>query len=370
MQYAFIDALRGWAIVAVVITHTQLQFPYLEQPILNFARDGQHGVQLFFVVSAVTLMLSWHSRQDGAVPFFIRRLFRIVPMFWLAMVFFLLLDGLEPRFFAPAGISWWHIALTATFFHGWHPETISSVVPGGWSIAAEMTFYVLFPALVLVCTSLRRTAIVFVISLAVLAIGHQIAATIYTMREPAQPQKLLDWFQYLAFWSQLPIFIIGIGAYFAMDQVKGSPRWALMLLSAGVVVIIGALLTPAGSIVYLLLPRHVVFGLGFALLACGLSAWPSRILVNPALCFIGKVSYSAYFWHFAVLAFLKPADLSVLFLSRPAWPCFIAYSMCVTAITIGISTVTYRLIERPMIVLGRRMLVVRPPVFPDPSTVR
>jgi peptidoglycan/LPS O-acetylase OafA/YrhL len=29
----------------------------------------------------------------------------------------------------------------------WHPNSINSVVPGSWSIAAEMTFYLVFPAL-------------------------------------------------------------------------------------------------------------------------------------------------------------------------------------------------------------------------------
>ena len=34
---------------------------------------------------------------------------------------------------------------TAFFLHGLHPEAINSVIPGGWSIAVEMTFYLFFP---------------------------------------------------------------------------------------------------------------------------------------------------------------------------------------------------------------------------------
>jgi len=58
-------------------------------------------------------------------------------MFWLAIPFFLLLTGKG----APA----WEVATTALFVHGFHPQTINSVVPGGWSIAVEMTFYAVFP---------------------------------------------------------------------------------------------------------------------------------------------------------------------------------------------------------------------------------
>ncbi len=36
-------------------------------------------------------------------------------------------------------------ALTALLQHGWRPALINSLVPGGWSIAAEGTFYLLAP---------------------------------------------------------------------------------------------------------------------------------------------------------------------------------------------------------------------------------
>jgi len=49
---------------------------------------------------------------------------RIAPMFWLAIPFFLLLTGKG----APA----WEVATTALFVHGFHPQTVNSVVPGGW----------------------------------------------------------------------------------------------------------------------------------------------------------------------------------------------------------------------------------------------
>lgn len=57
-------------------------------------------------------------------------------MFWLAIPFFLLLNGKAPA---------WEVATIALFVHGFHPQSINSVVPGGWSIAVEMTFYAVFP---------------------------------------------------------------------------------------------------------------------------------------------------------------------------------------------------------------------------------
>ena len=50
---------------------------------------------MFFVVSAFTLSISWFSRKDGrrAVQnFYIRRIFRIVPLFYALLLITLLRD--------------------------------------------------------------------------------------------------------------------------------------------------------------------------------------------------------------------------------------------------------------------------------------
>ena len=61
----YIDALRGYAILGVVAVHASIAVPDLEWPLRFLAEQGARGVQLFFVVSALTLMLSWHARDDG-----------------------------------------------------------------------------------------------------------------------------------------------------------------------------------------------------------------------------------------------------------------------------------------------------------------
>jgi peptidoglycan/LPS O-acetylase OafA/YrhL len=82
--------------------------------------------------------------------------------------------------------------------------------------------------------------------------------------------------------------------------------------------------------------------------------WSNSPLIGRPIVWIGKVSYSAYFVHFAVLS------------SLPLFPqarCQIAnlvymYS-AVVIITIGISSITYLLIEKPMIRLGSVWIAVR-----------
>ncbi|UFW43506.1 hypothetical protein BcanWSM471_10700 [Bradyrhizobium sp. WSM471] len=55
--------------------------------------------------------------------------------------------------------------LTATFLHGFWPDSVNSVVPGDWSIAAEMTFYLVFPLLITAFGSRRHLYVALAIVL-------------------------------------------------------------------------------------------------------------------------------------------------------------------------------------------------------------
>src|SRR5271167_4323229 len=113
-RYAYIDAVRGYAILMVIAVHTSHYFD-LPAPLATVFAQGARGVQLFFVASALALCFSWTARKESAKSFYARRLFRIAPMFWLAIIVFVWLYGTSPRLFAPEGIGARHIAMTALF---------------------------------------------------------------------------------------------------------------------------------------------------------------------------------------------------------------------------------------------------------------
>lgn len=100
-HYRYIDALRGYAILLVILVHSSQHVPNFDGLIWDVSIQGARGVQLFFVVSAFTLMMSWSRRNDGSVNFYLRRLFRIAPMFWSAIVVYSVYNGVRYGFLLP-----------------------------------------------------------------------------------------------------------------------------------------------------------------------------------------------------------------------------------------------------------------------------
>ena len=102
------------------------------------------------MVSAFTIFMTleraW-SREPAVVrSFYIRRILRIVPMFWVGIVLYAFAPGRE-HYYQDWNMGFSYYFLTAVLQHGWHPNYINSVVPGGWTIAVEATFYIIAPLL-------------------------------------------------------------------------------------------------------------------------------------------------------------------------------------------------------------------------------
>src|SRR6478609_5334711 len=213
-RLAFIDALRGLAILGVILVHAEGAVAPASPWLHTLMAAGARGVQLFYLASALTLCMSWAARapheRKPVRNFYIRRLFRIAPMFYFAIAGYLLIYGLSPRYYAPNGIHWYYVAVTALFLNGFHPETITSVVPGGWSIVVEMTFYLMFPLLVQRVRSIGALAALFAVSIAAAEVAARAAYRVYAHAYPPEQLYLVDAVATLNFISQFPVFIAGI----------------------------------------------------------------------------------------------------------------------------------------------------------------
>ena len=223
------------------------------------------------------------------------------------------------------------------------------MVPGGWSIAVETTFYLTLPLLLLIVTSLTR---------ALWAVGLAVAASIAlgivttALLEPAFPSSriyLVSTFVDLWFPAQLPVFCIGIVLSFVVGRPVADPRArSAFAVLAGLGAIVGLAF---GAYTYL--SEDVLYALAFASLIWGLSIVPWRALVNPVTCYVGTVSFSAYlvqFWVFNEIApWIVPHTTGMIRFGLT----FAVATVC----TVALATVTYRLVEVPGMALGK--IVVR-----------
>jgi peptidoglycan/LPS O-acetylase OafA/YrhL len=348
-KYDFVDSLRGIAVLLVVLAHTPLQ------PSLTFLNViGAYGVQLFFVVSAFTLFLSMqakHDRETRPVLFFlIRRYFRIAPAFYLAALFYLIKDGLGPTPFAPDGIHAWQILTTLAFVNGWFPDAINTVVPGGWSIAVEMTFYLFVPVCFRFITSLAR-AIALTLALAILGIVANRFVAPVLLAPFADDRTILVWFPQLWFPIQACVFPIGFIVFLLFTKRTGLPApWSGMLTFAAL-----TMLMVAPWLHVRILPVPLLYAAIFGLLSYGMSSGRPRVLVNPLLCHVGRVSFSVYLIHFWAISlvhrYLEPAWLGAI---QPLQS--LMFYAATVALAVAMSTVTFRCIELPGQMLGGALI--------------
>jgi peptidoglycan/LPS O-acetylase OafA/YrhL len=359
-HFSFVDSLRGFAILGVLMVHVGNSIP-IKTPRLRAITDaGENGVMLFFVVSAFTLFWSLRNRMrvDRAPlkAFFVRRFFRIAPLFWAGMVFYLIFPDANRSDFAPNGIGWPQIVTTFFFVHGWYPTTINSIVPGGWSIAAEVTFYFCIPILFKQIRTLCGAIWLAVITTGVAKAVELLGTHLLMRRFPASWRDLIGDFQYWIFPAQLPVFCLGIVLYFVLLRQMPNElsitvpkrKWAYCLLAVALVIILGNT------------PEQVKFAVAFVLLAWALATHHLPILVNPVTRFVGQVSYSIYIWHFFVLQWIAPLLLprvhpfhkSVL---NEMTACVVLMAVLLALSTV-VAAISYHVIELPSQKLGKRLI--------------
>jgi peptidoglycan/LPS O-acetylase OafA/YrhL len=342
--YKYIDALRGIAILMVIAVHVSqsasLNLSELSKTALSY---GAKGVQLFFFVSAFTLFMSFHRRygkeKHPMLNYGIRRFFRIAPMYYLAILFYVFVFPMYP--FSTIGTIY-----NFTFVHGLSIEWINNIVPGGWSIGVEMLFYVLLPFLFFRIKNLDQAIKFFIGSMIFKAILEYLIRTVIIAPDKAQMDLFLTF--YLP--NQLPIFSLGIIFYFIAE--KGEFKLSFIKQST-LLSLIGVLMVLLVFESKILIDNIISFGIMFLILAIYMSR-TKGFLLNKGLCQIGKYSFSIYLLHFAVIAFLENTSIYNIHLGGIF--SFLLQYVFVAICAIVVSAITYNLIELKGQALGRKII--------------
>ena len=346
-----VDALRGLAALYVLVYHLALiPTPNLRVPswAARYVLTGGTGVTLFFIVSAFCLCLSMRTHQNEPAPvagFYLRRVFRIVPLFYLWMALSWARD-----LYLGIRHPWWEMLLNASFSFNFLPGKNEGIVWAGWTLGVEMVFYLLFPLLFWYAGTLVKSVLFFAGSLSIALVFTRLSVDLPiadSARESFLRTNLL---------VQMPVFALGMVAYFVYERfIRGRSRsraWAFLLAGTAIFVYDRLISGKMPQFMASNYGQGVIYGV----LLTGLTIAPLALLVNPFSRFYGKISYSLYLNHPTFVLLLTPAYRIIYSVQmRPTLQygaCLLLTLGCLTAI----SYATFRFVELPGMKMGSRLI--------------
>jgi exopolysaccharide production protein ExoZ len=315
-RFAGIQIARGLAALSVCYFHSWTvldRFPQATSfPIPFLSKHGGLGVDVFFAISGFVICLVVSRAYFRSSEFFVRRIFRLYPLWLLTLTLFAAGAWLWRGATANETVGFFLYSATLLPTEGFPFYNI------GWSLQHEMLFYLLAA---LVAPFLRVTGLVLVLG-ASTVINHLVNL----------PSPLPVFLSYHA------EFLAGVLAFVALPYLKRIGGLFLTLLGTGLFgVFIGSSETPA------LLPIALFFLMvGFAAIEL-----PDNFIFR-SLVSLGDASYSIYLLH--PLVFLVAKSGTVAFHGATWAEEPLRYLAIAT--TICLSLLSWNFFERPFISIG------------------
>ncbi|MGI9050974.1 MAG: acyltransferase family protein [Rubrobacteraceae bacterium] len=369
-HYAELDALRGIAIIGVVMTHLasfwfigtrqQLEVPLLRMNLLSYFNLGYLGVSLFFLLSGYLLTWTEEKRARRSayslLSYAKRRALRLIPAYYVAIVLVVVLWPTRP--------SLGDVALLFTFLHGFRPQFPVGLDPAVWSLTPEVAFYAMLPFLVLKLRSLPQRLAVF----GVLATVSVVTRFLMEYGVFESPQlfggTLADNRMYFYPTTLLYLFIAGMLLRMMVERIETGRipdgwRHTAALISTVVPVVVLATLP-------YLVRRQDLLGSPLAFVAEGMMIlfFAAALLGSPILkpllnwrplASLGKISYSLFLLHMTVIYLTIRYVLSEnrSWLAEQSelvtWGVFLAYMIFVLTVATALSYLSYRYVESPFL---------------------
>ena len=166
-RFIFIDSLRGIAALAVAGCHFYTTTPIGKEVISKsipteldyFIKNLSSGVEVFFVISGFVIAYTLRNTTinfQSASNFFIRRILRLAPPYWLALILSMLIAGVSNIFIRDriASLPSFN-AILANFLYLQDILQLGQIIGAAWTLCLEVQFYLLFIILMAVYQWLR-----------------------------------------------------------------------------------------------------------------------------------------------------------------------------------------------------------------------
>ena len=319
-----VQLLRGIAAALVLLTHVRLE--------VGLPPFGGAGVDLFFVISGFII---FHVTQKDAGNFLLKRVIRVVPLYWLATFFVAAIAIAAPSLLKNADFSMHHLLLSLFFVPHWtEAQQFQPLLALGWTLNFEMMFYVLF-AIGMAISHRFRFEISAALVLALLA-----ATSFVTPDSPIYGAKFYH--------SSLMLeFILGMAIAKYLPRLQAlvtTSREEVMLIGSFAAFIAITALEPSGL-------RVIDFGLAAGALLCAFvlseAAFKRANWLQGIARVSGDISYSLYLLHIYVLAAIS----RLLGVDGPT-----LWVLCFTVIPVA-AWVVFNLVELPATRTLRKLLL-------------
>jgi peptidoglycan/LPS O-acetylase OafA/YrhL len=357
-----LDGVRAIAVLLVVWSH----FPYVAGSAVSLSiwkvgqalRTGYVGVDLFFVLSGflITRILLNELKRTGEISyrnFFIKRVLRIFPIYYLCIAIFALCFAWNRDLLFSLS------SYTFNWYKPFHPEPIA--LEHTWSLSVEEQFYLLWPPLIAVLPyMLRGMTTGFIIP----ALSIVIALAISAHFESVLAANII----YMS--TATRMISLSLGAYLAVMESSGRvlKAWqSISILAAGAAVL---LLDNVARGMHVIAPGGFYWSvalLGYATLCCGAVAamiFPGgkivsaakRVLTLRPIRYIGKISYGLYLYHLLILFLLNIAPFQTDGVGTSVWLLSAA-----AVLTFAVAHLSYRYIELPLLGLRSGLMLKKAP---------
>ncbi|WP_280041931.1 acyltransferase [Pseudomonas sp. Hg5Tf] len=345
-----IDFMRGIMALSVLIYHFTGWTTGVLDSSSVIGRLGIYAVSTFYVVSGISLYIVYKDKSFGPVGminFWIKRIFRIAPLFWIATIITIIAIKMAwPNYVYPTEKLWMNFTLTFGFLA--HEQYIPG---GGWSIGNELVFYALFPILI---TLTKRP------STMILSVVVSLAVYVYFSFFLMTPKINLgeQWINYINPWNQLLLFVCGVTCgriYDQLGSIGNTKAYGLLALA-----VLAFVFYPSTG-------NQIHITTGFSRIAytviCVMAAYACLNIhitadnfMTKAMGLLGDLSYSLYLMHSAVATVALHVLMPKMGITDKTWK-LVFLLLVVLPYLFVISYIVYVGVEKPFIKLGRKLSI-------------
>jgi peptidoglycan/LPS O-acetylase OafA/YrhL len=351
-KYDFIDFLRGIAILLIFLNHIPKNEDLLSNPnyLQNFfyliASLGTYGVQLFYIVSAFTLLVSLNKyKKINYFNFFLRKIFRILPIFYIGIFFYSFYRDYGPTNFI-------NIFLNLLFLNNIIPPS-NDLIPGGATISTEMNFYIILPIIILFINSYKKSLIAIFFVLFILLFLNLFFEYYFNNQYFGEPNF------YRTIFTQIFVFLLGFLAFYInkkfLNKRLNVTKIKLIFIDLIPIILLSFLILIIGrrEIEYFYFRNLMLASILLFFFFNFIYVISNKLLGNLFFRIVknfGKISFSMYVWHWAVLGHLWDKFFLVLdnFQGKLILYIFISLMM-----TYAVSLISYQ-IEKYFINYGKK----------------